>query len=178
MRLSSRDRAALYIGVGALLLFAIIRFGVYPLLDANERLRRGIKVRENWTVEMRGMQMRVKQLTNRSSGLHQQLANRPQHFSLFSFLEQQATKNGVKQKIAYMKPAQQKSDDQFTHLQVEMKLQAIGLKQLVSYLEAIESPENVVALKRILIQENSKETDRLDVTIQVISIERTNNNGA
>ncbi|MDH4319712.1 MAG: type II secretion system protein M [Desulfobulbaceae bacterium] len=177
MRLSSRDRAALFIGVGALLLFVIVRLGVYPLLDANERLRRGIKVRKNWTVEMRGMQERVRQLSNRSSGLQQQLANRSQDFSLFAFLEQQATQKGVKKNIASMKTDQQKSDDQFTHLQVEIKLQAIPLKQLVSYLEAIESPENVVAFKRILIQKNSKETDRLDVTIQVISIERTNNNG-
>jgi len=177
MRLSPRDRVALFIGGGALIFYIIIGFGLYPLLDSNKRLRNGIEKRQKAAIEMRAMQERVRRLSDRSSGLEQQLALRSKNFSLFSFLEQKATKNGVKKNIAYMKPTQQKSDEQFTHLQVEMKLQSIGLKQLVNYLEAIESPQNIVALKRVFIQENTKNTQRLDVTIQVISVERVNNGG-
>ncbi len=53
---------------------------------------------------------------------------------------------------------------------VEMKLKAVNLKQLVALLERIESPQNIVVLKRISIQENKKETGTLDVIMQVISL--------
>ena len=178
MRLSPRDRVALFIGGGALALYIIIGFGLYPLLDSNTRLRNGIEKRQKAAIEMRTMQEKVRRLSDRSSGLEQQLTHRSQHFSLFSFLEQKATSNGVKKNIASIKPTQQKNDDRFNHLQVELKLQGIGLKQLVNYLEAIESPQNIVALKRVFIQENTKNREKLDVTIQVISVERVNNGGA
>jgi general secretion pathway protein M len=51
-----------------------------------------------------------------------------------------------------------------------MKLQTITLKQLVDFLELVESPQNIVALKRISIQENKKEKGTLDVIMQVVSL--------
>jgi general secretion pathway protein M len=61
---------------------------------------------------------------------------------------------------------------------VEMKLKAVNLKQLVAFLERVESPENIVAIKRISIQENKKEEGTLDVIMQVISLVKTDENGA
>jgi general secretion pathway protein M len=55
-------------------------------------------------------------------------------------------------------------------IMVEMKLKAVTLKQLVAFLELIESPENIVELKRISIQENKKEAATLDVIMQVITL--------
>ena len=103
MRLSPRDRVALFIGGGALALYIIIGFGLYPLLDSNTRLRNGIEKRQKAAIEMRTMQEKVRRLSDRSSGLEQQLTHRSQHFSLFSFLEQKATSNGVKKKYRLYK---------------------------------------------------------------------------
>jgi general secretion pathway protein M len=58
---------------------------------------------------------------------------------------------------------------------VEMKLKAINLKQLVSFLEQVESPGNLVELKRISIQENKKQEGTLDVIMQVISLVHAEN---
>ncbi|GBE11851.1 hypothetical protein BMS3Abin13_00127 [bacterium BMS3Abin13] len=51
-----------------------------------------------------------------------------------------------------------------------MKLQAVSLQQLVDFLRLVESPENVVAIKRIAIQQNTKEESTLDVIMQVVSL--------
>ncbi|HDK43754.1 MAG TPA: hypothetical protein ENG91_04290 [Desulfobacteraceae bacterium] len=53
---------------------------------------------------------------------------------------------------------------------VEMKLQAVSLQQLVDFLRLVESPEKVVAIKRIAIQQNTKEESTLDVIMQVVSL--------
>jgi hypothetical protein len=50
-----------------------------------------------------------------------------------------------------------------------MKLERITLAQMVGYLKLIESPENLVSIKRISIQSNKKETQFLDVVLQVLT---------
>jgi hypothetical protein len=70
-----------------------------------------------------------------------------------------------------MKPSTAGGDDKFRQIMVEIKLQAIGLKQLVDFIERVEDPELVVAIKRCSIQKNREFIGTLDVIVQVISME-------
>lgn len=171
-KISQRDRLFLLAGAVFLLLFLIMQFAVFPLIDNRARLRQGIAERENALVEMKELQTRYRELHSQANSLVDQLGSRNAGFSLFAFLEQNATKTDVKKNIAYMKPSELADDGPFKEVYVEMKLQAITLKQLVDFLQLVESPENIVALKRLSIQENKKETDTLDVILQVVSLDR------
>ncbi|GAB4344658.1 MAG: hypothetical protein Kow0089_21320 [Desulfobulbaceae bacterium] len=160
------------LGGAVVLVFLVFRFGVFPLLDQRDRLRRGITAREAALVEMRDLQAKYRELYSRANVLQEQLASRQSGFSLFSFLEQMAAKSEVKKNISYMKPSETVDEGPFKEVLVEMKLQAITLRQLVDFLTLVESPENVVAIKRIAIQENKKEEGSLDVILQVVSLDR------
>jgi len=170
MALSARDRTALTIGILVVLVFVLVQFVLFPLLDRRERARKLVVQRQQHLTEMRSMRERYTRLHAQSSGLEEKLARRSQGFSLFSFLEQMARKAGVKEHIAYMKPSTMTGEGALKQVMVEIKLQAIGLAQLVRLLERIESPQNVVEIKRISIQENRKSKGTLDVILQVISI--------
>jgi len=172
MVLSKRDRFALIIGVSLLLFFIVTQFIVFPLVDKRKRLRKTISSRQVAVQEMREMQLLHGQLDEQSTGLEQQLSQRSPSFSLFSFLEKMATQGEIKDHITYMKPSTVTGDGTLRQVMVEMKLQTIGLQQLVTFLKRIESPENVVTLKRISIQENKKTKGTLDVIMQVISIDQ------
>jgi general secretion pathway protein M len=52
---------------------------------------------------------------------------------------------------------------------VDLKLEKISLQQLVDFLQQVESADDVVVIKRISIQENSKEEGLLDVVMQIIT---------
>lgn len=171
-KISRRDRLFLWVGAVGVVLFVVIQFAVFPLIDNRTRLRRGIAEREKALIEMKELQVRYRELHSQANSLVDQLGSRNAGFSLFAFLEQNATKTDVKKNIAYMKPSELADDGPFKEVYVEMKLQAITLKQLVDFLQLVESPENIVALKRLSIQENKKETDTLDVILQVVSLDR------
>ena len=70
-----------------------------------------------------------------------------------------------------MKPSASKSTGPYKESMVEMKLEGITLKQLVNYLYRVESPENVISIKRISIKENKRETGYLDVILQVLTVQ-------
>jgi general secretion pathway protein M len=71
-----------------------------------------------------------------------------------------------------MKPSESLESDQFKQSQVEMKLQAVNLKKLVMFLEQAESPEHLVGIDKITIQDNTKEEGTLDVTLQMVSVDQ------
>lgn len=170
IQISKRDRLVLAFGTVFVLLFLYMQFGIFPLLDGRDRLRQNNAVREKAVVEMKKLQVRYRELHGKANSLLSQLESRTANFSLFSFLEQMAAGSEVKKNIAYMKPSQTADDGPFIEVLVEMKLQAITLKQLVDFLELVEAPEKIVALKRISIQENKKEQGTLDVIMQVVSL--------
>lgn len=171
IQLGKRDKIALAIGTSSLLIFLFLQFFLFPLMEKREKLANGIEKHEKSVVVMREMQKRYGELSAKNVGIAGMLEERAAGFSLFSFLEKGAANSKVKGNIAYMKPSEDSGNELLEQSQVEMKLQAISLQQLVVFLQEVESIENLVALQRISIQENKKEKEALDVTLQVISVD-------
>jgi general secretion pathway protein M len=160
------------IGGISLLLFIVFQFIVFPLADKRARLSKGLALREKEAIEMRVMQERYRELSKKSGSLTALLAKRDAGFSLFSFLEKNAADSQVKEHIAYMKPSESPKNELFKQSMVEMKLQAVSLRQLVGFLEKTESAENLVGIDKITIQENTKESATLDVTLKMVSVDQ------
>jgi len=172
MQLNKREKISLSIGVLFLLGFIALELIVFPLVDKRSRLAKSLVVREKEVVDMRIMQERYQVLRKQSGSLTSLLAKREGGFSLFSFLEKNAASSQVKEHIVYMKPSGSPKNELFKQSLVEMKLQAISLKQLVAFLEKTESSENLVGINKITIQENTKEAATLDVTLQMVSVDQ------
>ena len=172
MQLSQREQWAVAAAGTALTVFLLLQFLVLPLVDRRARLEKGLVTRAQAVTEMRAMQDQYRALTSRSGSLAAALAAREAGFSLFSFLEKNADDSGVREKIAHMKPSESTGSELFTQSQVEMKLQAVSLGQLVRFLERVESPAHLVGIDKIAIQENTREKGLLDVTLQLVSIDQ------
>jgi len=104
-----------------------------------------------------------------SQGIQQVIAKRRKGFTLFSFLENKAGDAGIKTYIKYMKPSVSTGAGPYKESLVEVKLEEITLHQLINYLYRIESPDDVVSVKRISIKENKKKSGRLDAILQILT---------
>jgi len=172
IQLNQREKMAVGLAGVCLLVFVVLQFLVFPLVDKRARLIKGLAGREKAVIEMRAMQARFQAISQQSGSLADRLAKRDPEFSLFSFLEKNAADSGVKDRIAYMKPSEAAKGELFRQSLVEMKLQAVSLQQLVDFLEKTESPDLLVGIDKITIQENTKEEATLDVTLQMVSVDQ------
>ena len=172
LKLNQREKMAVGIAGGALMLFVLLQFIVFPLLDGRAKLTKRLMVREKAVAEMRLLQAQYQKIGQRTGSLATLLAQRDPEFSLFSFLEEKSAASEVKELIAYMKPSKSTEHDQFRQSQVEMRLQGVGLAKLVAFLGQVEAPDQLVAIEKIAIQDNSKEEGTLDVTLTVMSIDQ------
>lgn len=175
--LTQRDKIVLAMGGVAVLLFVLVQFVVMPLMDRRERLRRNIDAKRQAIAEMAELKQRFQRIQAQAEGITHRFAVRPADFSLFAFLDRSAADAKVKDHIAYMKPSESADTGQFRESMVEMKLQEVGIGQLVNFLDRIESPEMIVLIKRVSIQENKKEADTLDAIMQVVTLDALSEGG-
>ena len=169
--LSKREKIIVPVALVILLCFIIFQFLLTPALRKNNQLKKTIARKEKQIIEMKDIQQELVILSKDTDYIATLLKKRKQGFSLFSFLDQSANNSDVKKHISYMKPGKVSDYESLKQSLVEMKLQSIELNHLVSFLEKIESAENIVNIRRISIQENTKSKETLDVLLQIVSID-------
>jgi len=104
--------------------------------------------------------------------LRGRLAAKKKGFTLFSFIDDNAGKTGLKDRIAYMKPSSSSSREGPYRLStVEMKLQQISMEQLVTYLHAVETSPNMVSVRRLSITRAGKDKSLIDAVMEFETVD-------
>ncbi len=171
MKLAKREKYFVGIAVCAFVLFLLFQLLIFPFFEKRERLQNGVIAKEKALKEIMMLSAEYKTYKGDSQAIQQQLARRKGGFTLFAFLEGAAGEAGVKENIEYMKPSSAKGTGPYKESMVEMKLEAITLNQLTQYLYRIESPEDLIIIKRISIKQNSKEAGYLDAVLQALTFQ-------
>ena len=169
MTLGKREKYFVSVAAFAIVVFFLFQFLIFPFFESKKRIQRGVQAKEKGLKEIAMLSTEYQAYQKTSQGIAQSLARRKKGFTLFSFLEKAAGEAQVKANIKYMKPSVSTSIGSYKESLVEMKLEGITLRQLVSYLSRIESPEKVVRVKRISIKENKGESGYLDAILQVLT---------
>jgi general secretion pathway protein M len=171
MKLARREKYFVSAAVVSLAIFCLLQFLIFPFFQAKRRLQRGVRAKEDGLKEIIRLSSEYSRYRRGSRDLEQILGRRKRSFTLFSFLEKSAADAGIKAHIKYMKPSTSTGSAPYKESLVEMKLETITLQQLIGYLYRIESPDDVVGIKRISIKESKKKLGLLDTTLQVVTFQ-------
>ena len=171
MKLAKREKHFVGIAVCAIVLFLLLKLLIFPFFEKRERLKNGVEAKEEALREIIRLSAEYQAYKGDSLEIQQRLAKRRAGFTLFAFLEKAAGEAGVKENIEYMKPSTSKATGPYRESMVEMKLEGITLNQLTQYLHRIESPEDLISIKRISIKQNKKEAGYLDAVFQALTFQ-------
>ena len=167
--LTKREKLYVMAGTSAIVIFLLIQFLVFPLFDAKAKMKRSIQANERTLKEITELSAEYRICKDNADYIKTALARKNKDFTLFSFLEKQAGRAGVKKNITYMKPSTATDTGPYRESSVEMKLEEITLKQLVDYLYFIESPRDLVQVKRISIKQSNRSQEHLTVLIHALT---------
>ncbi len=171
-KLRKREKYALYLAVGFIVLFVVIQFVVFPMIDRHQRLQRTLQVKMNTLNEMLNLKSAYDKIVEKAAIAEDRFTQRKKGFTLFSFLDKLAGKTALKNKIIYMKPSTSaQKDKKYKIAMVEMKLQSINLKQLTTYLYRIETSENMVFIRRISISKEKKDRGLVNAVLNIVTFE-------
>ncbi len=168
-KLEKREKRVALAGVIFLVCFVFFHIAVSPLIKARQQVQKTLIQKKEDLITIHRLQDEYRKLQTQAVDIQDKLQKRAPSFSLFSFIEEQATKAKVKQQINSMTPSTSEGEGPLQESRVDLKLERISLLQLVDFLKQVESPDNVVVIKRLSIQENSKEEGALDAVMQIIT---------
>lgn len=172
IKLNKREKYYVSAAAGFIIVFALMQLLVFPLLDKRNRLKRTVETNARRLEQLYSLGAEFNLLQEQAGRAQRRLSKREAGFTLFSFLDGLVGKNGLKDRISYMKPSSSDGpSSKFIISTVEMKLQAITLEQLTKYLFDVENSMKSALVRRISISEMSKQEGLLDVILQVETLE-------
>ena len=173
-KLTKREKYSVYALSGAIFIFIVIQFIVFPSIDKRKRLKRELQVKTNALSEVTALKSDYGEIEKRTRASSARFANRTKGFTLFSFLDRLTGEAGIKEYVTYMKPSTTvQKNSPYKISQVEMKIQGLTLQQLTTYLYMVETSKNMVHVKRLSIVKAGKSEGFIDAVLQVETIEKS-----
>ena len=172
-KLNRREKYSIYVLSGAICLFILLQFIIFPSFDKRKGLKRVLQAKTDMLEEMTALKSEYNTIKKRTELSKLRFEKREKGFTLFSFLDKLTGKAGIKNHVIYMKPSTSvQKNSPFKISQVEMKLQGLTLKQLTSYLHMVETSKNMANIKRLSISKTGKQEGFIDAVLQVETAEK------
>lgn len=174
LNLNRRERIFITGAALFIVLFSLFHLVIAPVFEKKNQLATELAAKRRTAEEMRDLQEEYRMLVERMEISRQQYSQRPDNFSLFSFLERLADNSGIKNKIAYMRPDSTRDEvSGITLSQVEMRLEGVRMEELVPYLFRVEDAENRIHVNRLSITKSGEGTSPVNVVMRVESAEKS-----
>ena len=171
-RLNKREKYIVYGAMGVLAALVIYQLIISPFFENKTRMKKNLDRKLAMVAEMQQWQSDYQAIKQNAQTSQSRFARRNKGFSLYSFLSKMTVQAGIKDRLTYMRPtktAQKNSDYRISR--VEMKLDGVGLEQLVNYLHAVETSDNIVDITKLAITKKDKKQGLISVVMQVEAIE-------
>jgi general secretion pathway protein M len=168
-RLAPRERMLTQVAGGVTLL-VLLYFMVSWFQNAKADLRLKIAAKERQLDEIQELRRTYLQLKAQAESVTSNYTNRPQNFSLFSFLDGVGTKTVSREKILAMSPSSKTVGDQYVEESVEMRLSGVSLNQVVGLLYEVENAPTPLLVSRLQMKKRFNDPYNFDVTLVVSSV--------
>jgi general secretion pathway protein M len=163
-QLTQRDRLALLIG-GLIVAAALIFFGIAaPYRASMQRLDTRIAARQRQLAEMQTLRQECLQLRRKLAANEQRMAASTD-FSLFALVENLSVRFAGRNSLVYMRPRPTVVQNGYREDSVEIKLENIGLSQLVRLLYAVDTGREPVQVKALRIKTRFDDRSLLDAVL-------------
>ncbi|MFO8113000.1 MAG: type II secretion system protein GspM [Desulfosalsimonadaceae bacterium] len=174
MNININRRERLFLAGAAIFIvfFAFFHLAIAPVFEKRSALASELAAKRVMAAEMQSLRNEYLFLVERIEDAQARYAQRPENFSLFTFLEREAGTSGVKNQITYMRPGS--TVDEFTGLtlaQVEMRLQDITVEDLAAFLFQVENASQMIQVSRLSITKSGEQEGPVNVVMRVESAE-------
>lgn len=167
-RLSLREQRIVLAGLLFLACTFVYSTILGPLVERNALLNRKIGKKQEEITEMIRLRSSVVQDRGGMDRITGIIEQRGKEFSVFAYLEQLAAKAEMKDKIIYIKPQRETPVGRFRESLVQIKLEKIGMEELIRYLYQIETSEDLLYIKNLKMKlEKRGDNAGLNVTLSV-----------
>lgn len=160
-KLSPRERMIVTGGAVFVVVFTLLVGIIWPLAHSRSSLEKSIELKDAQLRKIYTMGATIRGL--QAAG---KTDLKERQFTLFGYLEQLATQLSVNDRIDYMKPVTDSTEQ--GRESVEVRLKGLYQEDIIGLLFGIENTPYPVKIKRMNLKKSDKDAN-FDVTLQVVS---------
>jgi len=168
-KLDTRQRSLAALCAAVVLIALVLTFVVFPLWDARVKMKKSILNNSKRLEEMVKIDADFAAQDAQISRIKKAIASRRSDFTLFAYLEKKAISAKVKGRIVQMNSLQGVKSSSFEETLIDLKLEKITIKQLTDFLYQIESPAEMIRIKRITVNKMKESPDFINVQFLIAS---------
>jgi len=171
-QLTKSQKRALTIGLIFVAGAALMQFAVFPWMDARQKVQAAIAANEKTLRELATLGREYAVLRRSSEAIRKVVEQRPPGFALFSYLEKKANETGLKAHIKAINPLKPTAAGAYEETAVEIKIENLTLKQLNDFLYNVESPEQMVRVRRMSLGKMKETPEYIVADLQVYTYQK------
>jgi len=168
-KLDKKQRYIVAFGAAFVMLTLIFEFAFVPFWDAQEKIKKSIASNTKTLEEIIHLDAQFAVQEAEIAGIKKAIAARSADFTLFAYLEKNAAQANVKGCIKQMNSVRGAQSASFEETLVDMKLEKITMKQLTDFLYYVESPAEMVRIKKITVSKMKESPEYLSAGIMITS---------
>jgi general secretion pathway protein M len=171
-KLSRREKIVVAAGGCLLALFLLVQLVIAPAFSRTSQMRRAVQSKTLILADMQRLKSEYDGLKSRAKQSEGRYTRRDKGFTLFSFLDQLAGQSGIKERVNYMRPSKiEQKNSPLKLSRVEMKLEAVTLEQLTTFLARVETSRNMAVVSKLSVNRRDQKEGLLDAILQVDTLE-------
>ncbi len=168
-KLDPKQRYIVAGGAVFVIVALLLEFAVFPIFDAKAKMKKTIATHSKKLEEMVKIDSEFAGQDAQISRIKYAIASRRADFTLFSYLEKKAMAANVKGCIKQMNSMQGVKSPSFDENLIDLKLETITIKQLADFLYHVESPTEMIRIKRITISKMKESPDYISAQLLIAS---------
>jgi len=167
--LDTRQRYLVIFCAAAVVVALVLAFVVFPMWDARAKMKKTTSSGQKKLEELVKIDADLTAQEAQISRIKQALASRRADFTLFSYLEKKAVAANVRGRIKRMNSVPGVKSPSFEETLIDLSLEKITIKQLTDFLYQIESPAEMIRIKRITIDKMKESPDYISAQLLIAS---------
>jgi general secretion pathway protein M len=164
--LSVREKTLIVTVFVLLSVFLVFQFVYVPLLRSRDAYRQSVR-----DLESRLGTMQVLAETYASDRLvYDRMSGalrRKRSLSVLTYLENESQRSGVRDQIEYIRPGGAQTDEEITTTVVEMKIDAIGMNDMIVFLANVERNREGLVISYLRLKPFFQDRSKVDAVVRV-----------
>lgn len=171
LNITSREKRVLAAAAAALVLLAVYLI-VDGIVSSYQDLGRKIELKQQDLAKISRLRDQYVETHRKLEEVRARLDKTQRDFSVLSFIEDLANREGIREKIGSMKPKKIPLNEEFEESSVEIQMDNVSLPKLVEFAYKIENSGHLLKIKRLRIKPRYDDRNQLHVTLQVSTYEQ------
>lgn len=169
MKLSKREQIFIAVGLSLVFVVGLSELVFRPLWKRHNELIQKLDRSERDLGQIRALLLRYQRFDRLLKDVESRLVRQGDGFSLFSFLEESASRAGIKERLVAMIPSQSSMVGGYQKLEIAIRFEDLTVPQMVNFLREVENAPRFIRVDQFRVDRSPTKPNQVQFSGKLVT---------